>query len=135
MLLCLDVKDTPPTPTTKVCEKEEEKEEEVWQDIADALSNWSRRILDCVSRHRATSENFRETVEESLWRQQLDGFITGHDLTELRYVADVWTNLLNAIFCYTLGCVFVKREITYLLELYSLRQITNSLFIETCLIL
>ena len=78
--------------------------------------------------------NFRQTIKESLRRQQLDGFLTAHNIAELQSIADLWTNLLNATSCYTVGCVFVKRNIiTYLVELYSLRQITNSVFIETCL--
>ena len=52
----LDLKDTSP-PATKACEKEEEKEEDVWQEIVDALNNWMQRILDSESSHRATTEN------------------------------------------------------------------------------
>ena len=97
------------------------------------LEAWPQRILDTESRG-ATSEDFRETIDESLRRQHLDGFLTAHDIIELQYIADLWGNLLNATSCYTVGCVFVKRDkITYLLELYSLRQITSILFIETCL--
>ena len=107
---------------------EKEKEIDVWQHIATALEHWTRRILDTGSRH-ITSGNFRQTIEESLRRQQLDGFLTAQDITELR-----WVNLLNATSCYTVGCVFVKREIiSYLLELYSLRQFTSCVIIETCL--
>ena len=119
-----DVKEKDTSPATKVCDKEE-KEEDVWQDIASALEEWTQRILDSESRHRTTLGNFRETIEESLRREQLDGFLTAHNLTELRYIATS---------CYTVSCIFIKRDIiTYLLELYSLRQITSSLFIETCL--
>ena len=108
---------------------EKEKEIDVWQYIATALEHWTQRILDTGSRH-TTSGNFRQTIEESLRRQQLDGFLTVRDITELRYITDLWVNLLNAISCYTVGCVFVKRDIiSYLLELHSLRQITSCLFI------
>ena len=84
----LDVKEKDTSLNTKVCDKEEEKEEEtdVWQDIAYALNNWRQRILDTECRH-ATSENFRETIEESLRRH-----LTG-------------------------GCVFVKRDILELYSL------------------
>ena len=77
-------------------------------------------------------ENLRGTIEESLRRQQLNGFLTAHN--ELRYIADLWANLLNVATCYSVGRVFFKRDIiTYLLVLFSLRQITSSLFTETCL--
>ena len=64
----------------------------------------------------------------------LDTFLTSQDISELRYIANIWVNLLNCTSSYTIGCEFVKRDIiTYLLELYNLRQITDRLFIETCL--
>ena len=87
---CLDVKEKDTSLNTKVCNKEEEKEKEtdVWQDIATPLADWTRQILDTESR-RATSENFRQRIEETLNRQQLDRFLTAHDLTELRYIADL----------------------------------------------
>ena len=107
---------------------------DVWEDIATALNNWTQRILDVESRCNNKAATFRQSIEESLRRQQLDGFLNHHDISELRYIADLWTNLLQATSCYTIGCTFVKRDIiTYLLELYSLGQINKSLFIETCL--
>ena len=107
---------------------------DVWEDIATALNNWSQRILDEESRYNNKATSFRQTIEESLRRQQLDGFLNHHDISELRYIADLWTNLLQATSCYTIGCTFVKRDIiTYLLELHSLGLINKNLFIETCL--
>ena len=48
----LDAKEKDTSLNTKVWNKEEEKDEEtdVWQDIADALNNWTQRILDNESR-------------------------------------------------------------------------------------
>ena len=44
--------------------------------------------------------------------------------------------LLNAVSCYGVGCEFFKRDIiTLLLELYSVKQITSSLSIVTCLLI
>ena len=106
---------------------------DVWTDIEEALCRWADRILDTESRYEKTV-SFREHIEASLRRQQLDGFLNYQDITELRHVADVWINLLNCTSSYAIGCVFVKRDIiTYLLELHKLRQITDCLFIETCL--
>ena len=107
---------------------------DVWQDIAEALNNWTQRILDVESRYNNKAASFRQTIEESLRRKQLDGFLNHQDISELRYIADLWTNLLQVISCYTVGCASVKRDIiTYLLELHTLRQISSNLFIETCL--
>ena len=105
----------------------------VWTNIEEALYCWTNKILDAESRHEKTT-SFRENIEASLRRQQLDGFLNHHDISELRYIADLWTNLLNCISSYTIGCESVRRDIiTYLLELYKVRQITDYLFIETCL--
>ena len=107
---------------------------DVWEDIATALNNWTQRILDVETRCNNKAATFRQTIEESLRRQQLAGFLNHHDLSELRYIADLWMNLLQATSCYTIGCTFVKRDIiTYLLELHSVGQINKNLFIETCL--
>ena len=111
----------------------EVKESDVWLDIEDALHRWTGRILDAETRHEKTA-TFRENIDASLRRQQLDGFLTHHDITELRYIANLWTDLLIFSSSYTIGCDFVKGDIlTCLLELYNLRQITERLFIETCL--
>ena len=95
-------------------------------DIADALDNWSGRTLNGEILHEK-SENFRCAIEASLYRQQLDGFLSTHDITELRYKADLWIRLLHSISCYSIGCQFVKRDIidarTLYFELYTLNYI------------
>ena len=40
----------------------------------------------------------RQQIEDSIRRWQLNGLLTSHDLTELRYLTDLWSNLLNAVF-------------------------------------
>ena len=104
-----------------------------WHRILDTLNAWSWRVLDVESRFRR-SASFRDRIEDSLCRLQQDGLVNHHDLAELRYVADLWSKLLDALSSYALGCVFVKRDIVhFLLELYSLKQIDSDLFIDTCL--
>ena len=113
--------------------EKEEEETNIWQSIADALDNWTQRVLDAESRH-TTSVNFHKQIEDSIRRQQLDGFLSSRDISELGYIADVWVKLLNAISSYSIGSEFVKGDIiTFLLELYTLRRINRCLFIETCL--
>ena len=114
-------------------EAEEGKESDVWLDIEDALHRWTASILDAESRHDKVA-SFRDNIEASLRRQQLDGFLDHHDVAELRHVADLFMNLLHATSCYRIGCVFLKRDIiTILLELHTLKQITNTMFVEACL--
>ena len=110
-------------------------DDDVWLRIMDALNNWSGRILDAESRYRR-SMSFRDQIEESLKRQEKDGFLNPHDLAELRYIADLWTKLLNTISYHAIGCEIVKRNVMMLLlELYSLKQIDSDLFIDICLTL
>ena len=98
---------------TQATEEKEEGETEVWQG----------RILDGEILHEK-SENLRCAIEASLYRQQLDGFLSTHDITELRYIADLWIRLFQSISCYTIGCQFVKRDIiSLMLELYTLKQL------------
>ena len=113
--------------------REYDDEGDVWSGIRNAFNAWSHDIIDAEDRFKRTL-NFRTSIEESIYRQQLDGFLTYQDIAELQYITDVWVKLLNALNCYGVGCEFVKRDIfTFLLELYTLRQINKDLFIETCL--
>ena len=106
---------------------------DTWIDIEVALQRWTDQIVDAETRYEKTA-TFREKIEATLQRQQLDGLLNPQDISELRYITNLWINLLNCTSTYTIGCEFVKHDIiTYLLELYKLRQITDSLFIETCL--
>ena len=126
-------------PTQLGCNGEEDNGEEeapaadVWTDIADAMNQWTQKILDAETRYSRTV-SFRENIEASLQRQLLDGFLNHHDIAELRYIADLWTNLLHSTSSYSIGCEFAKRDIiTFLLELHKVRQITDCLLIEACL--
>ena len=106
---------------------------DVWSDIEEALRRWTDRILDAESRLQKTA-SFRESIEASLRRQQLDGLLNYQDIAELEHITNIWMNLMNCVSSYRVGCDFVKRDIiTYLIELYNLRQITKSLVVETCL--
>ena len=69
--------------TTPLCNEEEESD--VWSDIADALNQWRQKILDAETRLN-TTVSFREKIEASLHRQQLDGFLNHQVIAELRYI-------------------------------------------------
>ena len=71
-------------------------------------------MLDAESRY-SRPESFRQQIEDSIRRLQLDGLLTSHDITELRYITDLWSNLLNEVSSYRIGCVFVIRDIITLL--------------------
>ena len=66
----------------------EKREDDVWQIIADAADDWSRRLVDAECLHKK-SIDFRTNVENSLHRQQLDGFLSDRDTAELRYITNL----------------------------------------------
>jgi len=111
----------------------EESSDGAWNDIYEALDRWSQSILDAESL-RDKTEDIRLKIENSIHRQQIDGFLSHFDAAELRYVGDLWIRLLHAIASYDIGCKFTKRDIlTLLLELYTLNQLDKNVFIETFL--
>ena len=115
------------------CHNDENETSNIWNDIASALNDWTQKLLETETSYFKT-ETFKEAIETSLQRQQLDGFINTQDHAELTYIKDLWINLLNSISTYNSGCIFVKRDIiTFLFGLYKERQITESVFINTCL--
>ena len=115
------------------CHNDENEASNMWNDIASALNDWTQKLLETKTSYFKT-ETFQAAIETSLQRQKLDGFINTQDLAELTYIKDLWINLLNSISTYNNGCIFVKRDIiTFLLQLYKVRQITESVFINTCL--
>ena len=111
----------------------ERRQNDLWQNIADAAYNWSQRIVDAESLH-VRSTDLRSDIENSIYRLQLDGFLSTHDVGELRYTTDLWVELLNSLSSYLMGCVFLKRNIiSLLLKLYSVKQISEEIFIDSCL--
>ena len=111
----------------------ERRQNDLWQNIADAAYNWSQRIVDAESLH-VRSTDLRSDIENSIYRLQLDGFLSTHDVGELRYTTDLWVELLNSLSSYLMGCIFLKKNIiSLLLKLYSAKQISEEIFIDTCL--
>ena len=107
---------------------------DIWPSIARALDDWTQRIVDTELRHRSRRATFRQRVGDALHRMKGDGLLNSYDIDEIQYVADLWSHLLSAASCYSVGDVFAKRDIiTYLLELYSLHQISRELVVEACL--
>ena len=107
--------------------------EDAWLNIQDALNDWTKRIVDTEARLKK-SQCYQQTIEDSLNRQLRDGLLSHHDFSELECIGKLYTNLLNTAACYSVGCGFGKKDlISILLELYTLKQITSTLFIEAVL--
>ena len=107
--------------------------ENVLTDIVIALNSWTAQIIDAESRIKKTLD-IRKSVLDSLNRQVLDGLISEQDSIELEYICDLWINLYTSFLCTSSGAEFTDRDVlTYLLELYSLKQISKNFFINITL--
>ena len=101
--------------------------------ISEALESWSNRVcnLDTVCRRAL---DFHQKVVDSLQRQVIDGLLGAQDVKELEYAAGLWQKLHTSYNCKVLGCEFSSEDVlTYLLELYSLKQISKEYFIKVAL--
>ena len=105
--------------------------ESVLESIIDGLNSWTEKILDVEERLKKTKD-IRQSVLNSLNRQVLDGFISEQDSIELEHTYDLWLNLYKSFWCKTAD--FAARDVlTYLLELYTLKQITKEFYISATL--
>ena len=101
--------------------------------ISEALESWSDRVCNLETLCKRASD-FHQTVIEFLQRQVIDGLISPQDVKELEYTADLWQKLHISYNCKVLGCQFSNEDIlTYLLELYTLKQISKDFFIRVAL--
>ena len=105
----------------------------VLEDIVDSLDSWSQRLLDIESKLKKT-QTIREKVVDSLKRQVLDGLISESDSFELEYTTDLWLNLYKTYLCKSAGTDYTERDVLhYLIELYTLKQISKEFFIQVAL--
>lgn len=105
----------------------------VLDDIVDSLDSWSQRLLDIESKLKKT-QTIREKVVDSLKRQVLDGLISESDSFELEYTTDLWLNLYKTYLCKCAGTDYTDRDVLhYLIELYTLKQISKEFFIQVAL--
>ena len=108
-------------------------EDTTLNDIVGAITSWSTQILDAESKLKH-SQDLRQDIVGSLRRQLLDGLISEQDSKELVYVADLWENLYKAFLCKSVGADFADWNVlTFLLELFKLKQINEHFFIQIAL--
>ena len=107
--------------------------ESVLESIIDGLNSWMEKILDVEERLKKTKD-IRQSILDSLNRQVLDGLISDQDSIELIYICNLWLNLYNSCLYKSVDADFTDRDVlTYLLELYTLKQITKEFYINTFL--
>ena len=105
----------------------------ILEDISQALENWSHRILDVETKVKRVKD-FRETIVADLHRKIEDGVISEQDSLEFEYITDLWANLYKSFLCRSTGADFADRDVvTYLIELYGLKQISKELFVQIVL--
>ena len=105
----------------------------ILEDISQALENWSHRILDVETKVKRVKD-FRETIVADLHRKIEDGVISEQDSLEFEYITDLWANLYKSFLCRSAGADFADRDVvTYLIELYGLKQISKELFVQIVL--
>ena len=67
-------------------------------------------------------------------RKIQDGVISEQDSLEFEYITDLWANLYKSFLCRSAGADFADHDvITYLIELYGLKQISKELFVQIVL--
>ena len=105
----------------------------ILEDISQALENWSHRILDVETKVKRVKD-FRETIVADLHRKIEDGVISEQDSLEFEYITDLWANLYKSFLCRSTGADFADRDVvTYLIELYGLKQISKELCVQIVL--
>ena len=105
----------------------------ILEDISQALEAWSQRILDVEAKIKRVTD-FRETLVGDLHRKVQDSIISEQDSVEFEYITHLWLNLYKSFLCCSVGAEFTDRDvITYLLELYGLKQISKELCVRIVL--
>ena len=105
----------------------------ILEDIVQALDSWTQRIL-VLETDLQRNENIKRNISDCLQRQVLDGLIKQEDAKEFEYILDLWTNLHRAYICKQIGVDFADQEVlSYLLELFSLKQISKKFVIHVAL--
>ena len=107
---------------------------DVWHLIANVVDNWSRKIIDVESLHKRC-DSLRTSLEDSIYRQELDGFLPTFELSELHATKDKFIRLLHALSSYSV-CdhhTTVKKDIiSMMLDLYELKKLNAQTFITCC---
>ena len=79
-------------------------------------------------------EDSYENLIIDLQRKVDVGIISEQDSNEFKDIADLWLNLYKSFICCSTGAAFADRDvISYLIELYEIKQIPKELFVRIVL--
>ena len=106
----------------------------ILEKILDALDLHSQHLLFDVEIKIRRVEDSYENLIADLQRKVNVGIISKEDSIKFRYLADLWLNLYKSFICCSTGAGFADRDvITYLIELYEVKQISKELFVRIVL--
>ena len=106
----------------------------LWHRITDVVNDWSQQVFDAESLHKR-SESFHTSLEGSIYRLELDGFLSTFELSDLRATKDKFVRLLHLLSSYSIGNHRTSNKkdiISLLLDLYVLKKLPAETFIECC---
>ena len=130
-----DVDDPGPPPTHPPSPPPPLARGDVWMHVSDALHAWTQRLLDTEAQ-LSRANDFQQLISESLQRQKMDGLLSDLEVNEMCYIGQLWVDFSHLVSCYTIGCTVLKGKIiSILLELYSMKQINQRMFIDVCMTL
>ena len=105
----------------------------ILEDISQALEVWSQQLHNVETKIKHVTD-FRETLVGDLRRRVDANIISEQDSIEFEYIADLWLNFYKSFLCHSAGADFTDRDvITYLIELYEVKQISKELFVRIVL--
>ena len=98
----------------------------IWEDITYALDDWLQKISVLEERQRQVN-NLQERINRTLQQIQLEGLLPIYDFERLRYIGQVWSDLISLLSSPEKN----KRLIVYnLLRLYESGQVSMQLYTE-----
>ena len=102
---------------------------DVYQNVVDEVNDWACRILDAESLlQRATS--FCYAINTSIHRLEIDGFLSFLEANELRYIANIWMQILQLLSNYNGDYIVKMRIMKLMLVLYDLKELNAQRLID-----
>ena len=102
----------------------------ILEDITQALDIWSEKLLDVEIKIK-NIDIYRENVINDLQRNVDHGLISAMDKEEMERITNLWVELYRTILFCSIGCEYTTKDIiSYLLELFTSKQITREVFVD-----
>ena len=105
----------------------------ILEDISEGLEVYSQQLFNVEIKIRRVVDSHENLITD-LQRKVDAGIISEQDSIEFEYIADLWLNLYKSFICCSTGAAFADRDvISYLIELYEIKQIPKELFVRIVL--